>query len=207
VIVVTDELVGWGELAKRSRHLAAIPLMFVLAACARNEAATEADSPLRLTASIQDIMSSEVDPAADFIWESVSTEVTAAGTQDNQPHTDQEWLALRHQAITLSEAANLLVMKGRVVAVAGRKLEDAHVPGISSAAEIEAAIAADRKTFIAHTQQLQDASLQALAAIEAKDPQALSVAGGAIDAACESCHLQYWYPNSPRPPPAQADSP
>ena len=192
---------------RRYGELAAVPFMFLLAACSRNEATPIVESPFRLTASIQDIMNSQVDPSADFIWESVSTEVTAAGTQDNQPHTDAEWLVLRHHAITLTEATNLLVMDGRAVATAGRTLEDAHVEGISTAAEIRAAIAADRNTFIAHAHQLQAASLQALTAIEARDPQALSVAGGAIDTACESCHLKYWYPNSRRPPPVQAGTP
>ena len=42
---------------------------------------------------------------------------------------------------------------------------------------------------------LQDAGAEALKAIEAKDAEGLSNAGGDIDAACESCHVKYWYPN------------
>ena len=50
-------------------------------------------------------------------------------------------------------------------------------------------------TLIEATNLLSMAGLQALAAIDARNPQALLEAGGAIDAACEACHVTYWYPN------------
>jgi cytochrome c556 len=34
----------------------------------------------------------------------------------------------------------------------------------------------------------------ALRAIDAHDIDGISEAGGTIDEACESCHLQFWYP-------------
>jgi len=46
---------------------------------------------------------------------------------------------------------------------------------------------------------LQDAGSAALKAIEARDAEALSNAGETIDAACEHCHLKYWYPNQKKP--------
>jgi hypothetical protein len=79
-------------------------------------------------------MASVVDPAADALWEAVSTETTAQGEVEHQPRTDAEWLAVRHHAVTLAEAANLLLIEGRVVA---NKLEDAHVPGILTAPEVQ----------------------------------------------------------------------
>jgi hypothetical protein len=39
-------------------------------------ASSAAPSPLRPIAGIQDVMASMIDPAADFLWESVSTTVT-----------------------------------------------------------------------------------------------------------------------------------
>lgn len=36
--------------------------------------------------------------------------------------------------------------------------------------------------------------------IEAKDAEGVLLEGGGIQEACESCHLKYWYPNSPPPP-------
>lgn len=41
-----------------------------------------------------------------------------------------------------------------------------------------------------------------LRAVDAKDIQGMLNAGEAIDEACESCHMVFWYPNQviPEPP-------
>jgi hypothetical protein len=44
--------------------------------------------------------------------------------------------------------------------------------------------------------QFQDALKPALAAIDAKDPQALFEAGEPINTTCENCHLVFWFPNA-----------
>jgi cytochrome c556 len=161
-------------------------------------AATE--SPFRVQASIQELMQSVVDPPADALWESVATISTLSGIEERQPRTDEEWATVRRHAMTIVEAANLLVMDGRRVAHEGKQLEDAHTPGIWTAQEIQKAIDGSRPAFIERAHALQSAGLAALAAIDARDAQALSAAGGALDEACEQCHLKYWYPNTPKPP-------
>ena len=144
-------------------------------------------------------MQSEVDPAADALWDSVATISSASGIEERQPRTDEEWAAVRRHAITLIEAANLLVMDGRRVAREGKPLEDAHTPGISTPAEIQTAIDGSRTVFIERAHALQSAGSAALSAIDARNAAALTAAGGALDTACEECHLKYWYPNTPRP--------
>jgi cytochrome c556 len=168
--------------------------LLLLAACSPSEQPV----PFRPDASIQEVMASVVDPAADALWEAVSSETTANGIIEHQPRTDAEWLAVRHHAVTLAEAANLLLIEGRVVSHSN-KLEDAHVPGILSAPEVQKKIAADRQLFAERAHDLQLAAREALAAIDAKQPQRLLVAGERIDAACERCHLTYWYPNAEQP--------
>src|SRR2546422_1189109 len=103
--------------------LAAVAL-FLVAACNR---AKPAESPLRPTATIKDIMDSMVDPSADTLWESVATIVSAAGTEERRPKTDEDWTNVRRAAIRLIEGTNLLVMDGRHVAKPGEKSEN---PGI-----------------------------------------------------------------------------
>ncbi|MFL6620961.1 MAG: cytochrome c [Povalibacter sp.] len=171
----------------------------MVSGCAQKQAQAPA-SPFLPTASIQEIMNSQVDPAADFLWEAVSSETTAAGTVDHHPQNDAEWLELRHAAIRLVESSNLLVMEGRQVAASGHRLEDAHVPGISPPEEIQHAIAADPPAFVSHAHELHSAAAQMLAAIDEKSPEHLIVAGGKLDEACEGCHMKYWYPNAPLPP-------
>jgi len=161
------------------------------ASAAAVEAAPVSDPPFRPKASIRELMDSEIDPAADFIWESVASISTRAGLEERQPRTDEEWLEVRRRAITLIEATNLLVMKGRRVSA---KYEPAAAPGELDTDQAQQKIDANREAFVALAQRLQDTGLQTLAAIDAKDPVALFDLGGTIDEACESCHVTFWYP-------------
>ena len=163
--------------------------LFLAAACGARDPQPE----YRPTATIKDIMDSTVDPSADFLWDSVATVVTAAGTEERAPRTDEEWTNVRRRAIQLVEATNLLQVPGRHVARPGEKSEN---PGIElGPEEIETVINQDRAAWIKFAHGLHDAVVPALKAIEAKNVQALSDAGEQIDTACENCHLKYWYPN------------
>src|SRR5579862_505976 len=162
--------------------------LFIVAACNR----TPPPSPYRLTATIKDIMDSEVDPSADYLWESVATIVSAAGIEEKRPKTDEDWTNVRRKAITLLEATNLLVMEGRSVAKAGEKSEN---PGIElGPEEIAKVIASDRASWVNFAHALNDATMTMFKAIESKNADAMLNAGGALDTACENCHLKYWYP-------------
>ena len=55
----------------------------------------------RTTATIKDIMDSMVDPGSDVIWDSVETVVSAKGTEEKMPRTDEEWKNVRNHAIML----------------------------------------------------------------------------------------------------------
>jgi len=190
------------------RHSLTLPLFAVamsigLTACGKApESATAAtESPVRISASIQEVMNSLVDPAADGIWDTFSTTVSKSGVEIKQPANEEEWTTVRHQAITLVEASNLLVLDGRKVAHEGKKLDDTGTPGLLSSEEIGKAIAADRAGFVSAAHRLQDAGLAVLAAIDARKPEAVVEAGGKIDGACEACHVKFWYPNAQAPKP------
>jgi hypothetical protein len=170
-------------------------MIFLAAACSSPPPPAPPPPPadrFRVTATIKDIMDSLVDPSADYIWESVATIVTKAGTEERRPRTDEDWKKVRRAAITLLEATNLLIMDGRKVAKPGEKSEN---PGIELSPEaIERVMADDRATLVTLAHGLHDATVQALAAIDAKNADALSDSGEIIDQACEQCHLKYWYP-------------
>lgn len=174
-------------------------LLLGLAACSQPAPAPPPENAMRPTATIKDLMDSIIDPAADALWESVATIVTPAGMEEKAPKTDEEWLVVRRHAVQLVEATNLLLVEGRKVAKPGQKSEN---PGIElQPEEIDKLIAADRPTFAKLARALQDAAIPAFQAIEAKNVQGLSESGEAIDVACETCHLKYWYPGGG--PPAQ----
>jgi hypothetical protein len=155
-------------------------------------AQSPAATSLRPIASIQELMQTQIDLAADGIWDAVESDVTRRGVEERQPRTAEEWAAVRKANLTLVEATNLLQLPGRLV---GSKPFAAEAQGALDSGQITERIAADRATFDGFAQALREAGLQALAAVDAKDPVALVRAGGALDEVCEGCHLRFWYPN------------
>jgi hypothetical protein len=162
---------------------------------AKQEAQPQPD--LRPTATVKDIMDALVDPGSDYLWDSVETIVSAKGTEEKAPHTDEEWKEVRNHAIMLLEATNLLQVPGRHVAKSGEKADDPSVE--LSPEQIEDLINKDRSSWIKYAHGLHDATMEAFKAIEKKDAEGLLDAGDGIDNACEKCHLQYWYPNERKP--------
>jgi len=143
------------------------------------------------TSTIRDLMDSIIDPSADFLWNSVSTIVTAKGVESKFPRTDEEWKEVRNRAIALVESTNLLLVPNRHVAKPG---ETAANPDVEREPEqIEALIRQDESEFEDHVIGLRDAVMKVLAAIEARDVRALEDSGEELDRACEACHSIYWY--------------
>jgi hypothetical protein len=186
-------------LSRHGRLLLALAALGAAAACSKSEPAPAAsDAPhYEPAATIKDLMQSIVDPAADQVWNAVTTVQTAAGTVETVPKTDEDWLKVRHGAVGLSEAANLLMMPGRHVA---RPHEKSETPGVElEPAEMEVLIDKDRGAFNQRAKALHDAGMAAVAAADAKDTQKLFEVGEQIENACENCHSHYWYPNEKIP--------
>jgi hypothetical protein len=149
------------------------------------------------TATVKDLMQSVVDPNADVVWLAVTTVQTAKGTVETMPRTDEEWTKVRHGAIALTEASNLLMVPGRHVARPGEKSE---TPGVElEPSEMEVLINKDLAAWRKRAHGLHEAGLAALHAIDAKDANKLFEVGEQIERACEGCHSQYWYPNEKIP--------
>lgn len=178
-----------------------LPLTMTIVACGTeapaDEAAVQPAPVFRLTSSMEEIMRYMIDPSADAVWDAVVTEVTAAGIVTTQPETDEDWMALRRHAVTLIEATDLLLMEGRRVAAEGSRSE---LPGIDlEPEEIEALLEADRASWTAFVAVLHEGGVGVLDAIDRQDVDALLIASDVLDAACEVCHVRYWYPPRPAP--------
>ena len=157
------------------------------------------------SATIKDLMQGLVDPAADEVWLSVTTVMSQTGTVETVPKTDEDWAKVRHGAIKLAEASNLLIVPGRHVARPGEKSE---APGVElEPSEMEALINKDIPGWRARAKALHEAGLAALKAADARDPEKVFEIGEQIEEACESCHSKYWYPNEKIPPPLRLPTP
>jgi len=197
--------------AFRYRLAVALACYSVSVAAAQQQPAHRAStrpSTGRPVATVQDLMLAMVDPSSDVVFEAVATTVSIRGEETKSPKNDHEWAVVRNNALTLVEAGNLLMMPGRRVAspasiAAADALaeEKASVAEKASAIEltpeqIQRLLASDRAAWIARAQELVDAATRALKATEKQDADALLDAGDTIDAACEHCHLKYWYPKN-----------
>jgi hypothetical protein len=124
---------------------------------------------------------------------------------EKRPRTDEDWKALRRNAIILIEATNLLVIPARPVASVEFPSDG---PGVLSSREIHDRLAASQDEFNAFAQSLRVTGRRLLNAIDAKDSDALLKEGETMDAACEACHVANWYPHEVIPPlPADPPSP
>lgn len=137
-------------------------------------------------------MQDMVDPSADGVWNAVETDAGPDGVWVRQPRDSEQWQEVRRAAISLMESSNLLMIDGRRV---GRIEFPAEADGALDSTHIEELIAAQRSTFNAFAAALRETTATALAAIDARDPAQLVVAGGNIDQVCEACHLKFWYPH------------
>ena len=150
-------------------------------------------------------MHSVIDPAVDVVWRSVWTLIDEVGIHEYRPRTDEEWASVRRSAITLLESANLLMMPGRPVAHPGEK---SIAPGVElEPDEIAELIAADLNAWNARSIVLHEVITSVIEAIDAKDADEVFRLGEQIEAVCESCHSQYWYPGQILPTTFPADAP
>ena len=156
---------------------------------------------------VKEIMEGIVDPSADVVWESVATNITAAGVEEKAPKTDDEWAAVQHSALMLAEAANLLKMRGREIARPGdvNTKSGPDAPELTPA-EIQEKVNRDWNLWITHANRLQEKAVEAWRIANARDVNGIVEVGDALDKACESCHLEYWYPDLKKPRSERAGS-
>ena len=179
----------------------ALLMVLTAAGCSR---ATETAAPAAAAMppfipdhTIKDLMLNVVDTNADVVWLSVTTVASDKGLIEKRPANDAEWARVRQGAVTLAEAANLLMIPGRHVARSGEKSE---TPGVElEPSEMEALINKDRPAFYKRAKALYDAAILAVDAIDKKDADRVFEVGENIDQACENCHKNYWYPNEKIP--------
>ena len=154
-------------------------------------AAGKPDRRLAPTATIRDLMSDVVDPAADGLWEAVGVISSKSATFHREPRTGEEWAFVRRRAMTLMEATNLLMIGPRHAASEGTIAGEGELtPG-----EIDERIATNHASFDELTINLRHVARKAIDAIDRRDPQELFAVGGEIDVACEACHKTFWYPD------------
>jgi len=115
-------------------------------------------------ATVKQIMQGVVSPAASVVFESVSTVVSAAGIEEFQPETDEEWDFVGSNAAMLVESAALLMSGDRAV---------------------------DRQEWATQSQALADAAGVLLEATRSHDRDKVLEYGEVLNQSCDGCHRTY----------------
>jgi cytochrome c556 len=146
--------------------------------------------------SIRTIMAAMVDPSGDFLFASMADVSDEKGITHKAPTTAQDWEAVRHHLQVLIDAEQLLTQPGRRAAEPGNRSSNPAVE--NEPEEVQRLLDSEHSDFVRRAERLRDAATLGLQAVAAHDKAALFAAITAIDKACESCHLHYWYPNDQR---------
>ena len=124
-------------------------------------------------------MASIIEPAADKYWDAVGSIVDAKGVVEIAPKTDEEWKAVRNNALVFTEGGNLLMMSGR---------------------------AKDNGDWIKFSQALVNVGQRAINAAESKNAKAVFDVGAEVYDACVHCHSKYIVPGTAPAPPKRPGS-
>ncbi len=156
------------------------------------QCASQPAPPPELTpiVSVKELMENIVDPAADVIFDSVVTEVSAKGIVETRPTTEEDWIKVQRAALLLAEASNLLKMPRQIAPADDTSAQPAEL----TPPQILAKVDADRAQWGKYADGLRDVAVKGLAVAKAKDVDGVFELGSALDTACENCHLEYWYP-------------
>jgi hypothetical protein len=142
-------------------------IAFVIAAERTRSAAPSAAADMRAAApvaTVKQIMNGIVSPAATAIWDSVATDVTAAGVVEKVPRTDEEWAQVATNAALLVESANLLLEGDRAV---------------------------DTGDWVTMAKAMAESGAKVLKAAESKRPQDILTSGDELNTTCDKCHGRY----------------
>ena len=133
-----------------------------------------------------------IDPVADNVFNAISTVGTEKGVVENVPTTDEDWEKIRIGGVSIAEGAYLLKIQ-RPFAPPGEENPGPDAP-VLSAAQMRAKVEADPVMWNAKIEALRNVGLEVLDIVKRKDVNELWDAGENLDRACESCHIEYWYP-------------
>lgn len=175
-------------------------LLILSAACSSSNSAP-VSSPatglwgdMKPIVSVKELMDLMIDPASDYVFDSIGTIITREKTTEIQPRTEDDWRRLQIGAVTMAEGAYLLKVPRRFAPVGDENNSSGPDAEELSPAQITAKLEKDPVLWNAKIEALRNASLEVLEIVKKKDVNALWGACDDLDAACENCHLEFWYP-------------
>ena len=176
----------------RARYVSLLPALALVAACSSETK----EQPAAPALTFNEVMKNKVDKNADELWDISNAAIGDAAGLDPAKMTDERWAQLEAKAVAVQQAAlEIATMDPVVVARPGVKISDEGIPGGHTAAMVQ-------ERFDHDPQKLRDLA-NALArhtgdlatAARLHDAAAAGPLIDQLDGVCESCHLEFWYPD------------
>jgi hypothetical protein len=152
---------------------------------------------LKPLVSVKELMRDMLDPASDYIFDAVKEVTTKSGTVKKEPKTEEDWEKLRIGATTLAEGVYLLKIPRPFTPPGDENNSTGPDATELSPTQIKAKLEKDPVLWNAKIEALRNVGLEVLDIVKKKNTAELWEASYNLDQACESCHLQYWYPGDP----------
>jgi hypothetical protein len=119
--------------------------------------------PFKPVVDTKTLMLALMEKQADIVWESVSDTIIGNDVMEHRPQTDEEWLAVRNAAISVTEAGNLLMIPPR----------------------------GQDKGWMDASVKLIEQGERMIAAVDRKDAKAVFDVGSDLYDSCVNCHMHY----------------
>ena len=149
---------------------------------------------LKPVVSVKELMRDFIDPASDYVFDSVGTVITKGKRVEKLPKTDEDWDHIREGGVMLAEGAYLLKVPRPFAPPGDENNSTGPEPEELSPAQITAKLEHDPVLWNAKIEALRNVGLEVLDIVKRKDVNELWDASDNLDQACENCHLEFWYP-------------
>jgi hypothetical protein len=165
--------------------------MLLVAACSSpKEEAKVAQAP-----TLHEMMTQKVDVEADKIWAIGNAAINDTASLDPAKMTDKSWKELQESSEKMAaHAKELAGLNPVVVTRPGVKIADEGTPGAPSPAQIQGHIARDPDVYRSLADALMVHAVSLADAAKTKDAAKAGHLLNGLDGVCETCHLEFWYP-------------
>ncbi|MDB5688579.1 MAG: hypothetical protein JWL91_455 [Sphingomonas bacterium] len=144
---------------------------------------------------LHEMMTRKIDVEADKIWAIGNAAIDDSASLDPAKMTARSWQELQESSERMAaHAKELSALNPVVVTRQGVKIADEGTPGAPSPAAIQGHIARDPAVYRSLADALMVHAVSLADAAKLKDaPKAGALLNG-LDGVCETCHLEFWYP-------------
>lgn len=177
----------------RTRQFTAIPALLAAAMLAGCQTTPPAPAVAVKVVDTREAMVAGINPAAIAIWDITNAAMDDSGEFDAALVDDAAWADIAEAAKSLEFYSHLMAQADELRAGGPEITGNEVPPGVATREEIQAMIDSDPAGYRAMSTAMGMQATALAAAAQAHDGAAVSDLVNRMDAACQTCHVRYWY--------------